>query len=432
MTSENGGTGMFIWKKNRHSRNKDRHGGRHPAVIFSAVILSALVTWGAVCSPAAQAADMTLQSGTIVCPSAGANTTLPPALTGTSALSAILIEASTGDAVFAQNAEARLPMASTTKIMTALVALESCPLDDTVTVPPEAVGVEGSSIYLTEGERLSFEDLLYALLLESANDAAVAIAVHAAGSVEDFVARMNEKALALGLEDTHFANPHGLDDDAHYTTARELSLIARAAMENPDFRTITATTKRVIPLQGDAGARLLINHNKMLWQYDGAIGGKTGFTKTSGRCLLSVAERGGVTLIAVTLKAPDDWRDHTAMLDYGFSVYESATLCEAEAYNAPLSLQSGTQTYVTVTNKAAVTLPLRRDHGDIVCTVELPHLAFAPVTAGQTVGRLVFTEISPDGGRRVLAETPLTARYDVEATPRRRSLWTWLRELFGL
>ncbi len=425
---------MFIWEEKRLDRKGNgRPRGKHPTVIFAVAFLSVLLLWGTVCPLTVQAAPSikAMASGAVVCPSSGAATTLPVALTGTSAQSAVLMEASSGEIVFGQNENAKLPMASTTKIMTALVALEACSLDETVTIPAEAVGVEGSSIYLVEGERLSLEDLLYALMLASANDAAVAIAIHAAGDVASFVELMNQKASALGLTNTHFTNPHGLDDEGHYTTARELAIITRAAMEHPDFRTITATTRRVIPLQGDTGARLLLNHNKMLKQYDGAIGGKTGFTKTSGRCLVSVAERDGVTLIAVTLKDPDDWKDHTAMLDYGFSLYESVTLCEPGMYDAPLSLQSGTQDYVMVTNTARVSLPLRRDHGDIVCVVELPHVAFAPVTAEQTVGRLVFVEVSPNGTREVIAETPLTARYSVEAKKYRRTFWEWLMELFG-
>ena len=170
--------------------------------------------------------------------------------------------------------------------------------------------MEGSSVYLAQDEVLTLKELLYALLLESANDAAVAIAMAVDGSVDAFADRMNRYAAQLGLKDTHFVNPHGLDDDAHYTTARELALITRAALENPDFREIVSTQKTVIPLRGSEGVRLLLNHNRLLREYDGCIGVKTGFTKKTGRCLVSAAERDGVMLIAVTLGAPDDWNDH--------------------------------------------------------------------------------------------------------------------------
>ncbi len=417
---------MFIRKEISHKNH--RRGILLTYMLAFTLIVTVL--WEAICPLTVQAAKSPFLSGTVVCPSAGTATSLPVALTGTSAQSAVLMEASTGEVIFDQNADAQLPMASTTKIMTALVALESCAISDIVTVASDAVGVEGSSIYLTEGERLSMEDLLYALMLESANDAAVAIAIHVAGDVASFVEKMNRKATDLGLENTRFANPHGLDDEAHYTTAKELAIIARVAMEHPDFRTITGTTRRTIPLHGNEGVRLLLNHNKLLKQYDGVIGGKTGFTKISGRCLVSVAERDGVQLIAVTLKAPDDWRDHTAMLDYGFSLFASVSLCTKGFYDAPLSLQSGTQTYVMVSNTDGLSLPLRRDHGEIVCIVELPHLTFAPVATGQQLGQLRFVERHPHGHSRTLATVPLYARYDVSPATYHLTLWEWIKGWF--
>ena len=161
------------------------------------------------------------------------------------------MEAETGDVIFGQNQNARLPMASTTKLMTALVAVESLPVETAVKIPAEAVGVEGSSIYLTEGEVLTLEQLLYALLLESANDAATAIAIAVAGSVSAFAERMNARAASLGLTDTHFVNPHGLDAEGHYTTAYELALITREALQNPTLRRICETSRKTIPLRGE-------------------------------------------------------------------------------------------------------------------------------------------------------------------------------------
>ncbi len=352
---------------------------------------------------------------------------LPTALRGTSARAAVLVEASGGEVIFAQNEKARLPMASTTKIMTALVALEHLPLDTRVTVTPASVGVEGSSIYLTAGEILTLEDLLYALLLESANDAAATIAVAVAGDVPAFAALMNEKAAELGLVDTHFENPHGLDAEGHYTTALELALIARAALKNEDFCRIAATKRHIIPLRGDEGVRVLLNHNRLLSSYEGCIGVKTGFTKRTGRCLVSAAERDGVRLIAVTLNAPNDWQDHTAMLDYGFDVYRSVTLCEPGWYEVPMPLVGGVQEYVMVENHDTLTVPLRRDHGSVICVVERCRFDFAPITAGSRVGRLLFYEMQPDGTRSLLGEVPLYAAYGVDILPRPQGIFARLK-----
>ncbi|MBQ3507468.1 MAG: D-alanyl-D-alanine carboxypeptidase [Clostridia bacterium] len=373
------------------------------------------------------AAWIPCMSGSICIPAG--DTSLPVALTGVSARGAVLMEAESGDVIFGQNQNARLPMASTTKIMTALVALEQLPLDTVVSITADSVGVEGSSIYLVEGEALTLEQLLYALLLESANDAAVAIAIAVAGSVENFAALMNEQADELGLADTHFVNPHGLDHEEHYTTARELALIARAALHHPTFREICSAGRKTIPLHGDEGVRVLINHNKLLASYEGCIGVKTGFTKKTGRCLVSAAERDGVTLIAVTLNAPDDWRDHTAMLDYGFGVYESLTLCEPAFFYAPLWTVGGTQDYVMVENTDTLTTVLRRDHGTIRCVVELPRFEFAPMKKGDVVGRLCFFEETRNGTLKELGCVPLYAAYSVEAVTYKRGLWDRIRSL---
>jgi len=209
-----------------------------------------------------------------------------------------LIEAESGDIIYERSGSDMAPMASTTKIMTAILAIEHGRLDKSVTVPKEATGIEGSSIYLKEGERLTLEELLYALMLESANDAAIVIAIEIGGSVDSFVDMMNAKAKELGLESTHFTNPHGLDDEEHYTTATDLARLAAYAMKNPVFEEITATKKRIIPLLDD-GSRVLINHNKLLRLYEGTVGVKTGFTKRSGRCLVSCAERGLRTALAL-------------------------------------------------------------------------------------------------------------------------------------
>ena len=338
-----------------------------------------------------------------------------------SAKSAVLAEVGSGEVLFEKNADERLPMASTTKIMTALVALEHAAPETVVTVPREAVGIEGSSIYLFEGEQLTLEELLWALLLASANDAAAAIAWGVAGGVEPFAALMNEKAAALGLRDTHFVNPHGLDDPDHYTTARELAIIARAALGNDLIRRMVATEKTTIPHNGTAGVRLLVNHNKLLRRYKGAIGVKTGYTRRSGRCLVSAAEREGVTLLAVTINAPSDWNDHAAMLNAGFAALTSVTLASPGGIAAEVPAVGGVAGSVTVANTALCRVTLPADHSQITAAVELPRFVYAPVGAGEAVGRVVWRM---DG--RTVAEVELLARTDVPATPKKAG---WFRRL---
>lgn len=327
------------------------------------------------------------------------------ALPQVSAESAILIETSTASIVGMKNADQRMPMASTTKIMTALVAIEHGNIAKTVSISPGAVGVEGSSVYLYEGERLTLEDLIYAMMLESANDAAAAIAIEVGGSLEGFAEMMNQKAKELGLKNTHFTNPHGLDNEEHYTTARDLATIALAAMQNETFKSIVSTYKRTIPLNETEGVRLLINHNKLLKGYNGAVGIKTGYTKKSGRCLVSAAEKDGVGFICVTLNAPDDWQDHARMLDFGFSIFESRLLCGDGEFSYTLPVVGGDKDYVTVVNRGELRAVIKLG-GNIECRTELPHFAYAPINEGDAVGRLVYIM---DG--KVIAEAPLYASF---------------------
>ena len=363
-----------------------------------------------------------LLAGVFVLPSAAEEGALP----AVSAACAILLDADSGRVIGEKNADQRHAMASTTKIMTALVALREAELDRVVEISPAAVGIEGSSVYLYAGERLTMEDLLYAMLLESANDAAAAIAVAVSGSIEAFAGAMNETADALGLGETHFTNPHGLWDADHYTTARELGLITMHALRLPAFRQIVSTYKHTIPLNETEGVRLLLNHNKMLKLYDGAIGVKTGFTKKSGRCLVSAAERDGVRLIAVTLDAPDDWRDHTAMLDYGFSVSTHYTLGEAGQLTYTVPVVGGTIDCVTVFNTAPLAVTLPADAPAPTLTIELPRMLYAPVASSCAVGRLVWRS-----GDEIVGESPLVTAHAVEQTISRRSLLDRLRGLFG-
>ena len=241
--------------------------------------------------------------------------------------SAILLDAATGQVLLAQNENERSLIASTTKIMTGYLVAENGDLQKSVVVPPEAVGVEGSSLYLKIGEELTREALLYGLMLQSGNDAAVALAADCAGTVDAFVRQMNDTAQELGLRNTRYANPHGLDDEAHYSTAHDLAVLTAHALKNDTFRSVVSSKYATF------GTRTFVNHNKLLWQYTDAIGVKTGFTKKAGRILVSAAERSGRTLIAVTIHDSRDWQDHAAMLDYGFSQYQETTLLYA---NQPL------------------------------------------------------------------------------------------------
>ena len=327
-----------------------------------------------------------------------------------SAHSALLMDASDRSVLFEKNAHIPMGMASTTKIMTALLTAERLAPEKIITVPPEAVNVEGSSVYLCVGEMLTVEQLLCALMLASANDAATALAIAVSGSVENFADEMNQRAKELGLKNTHFVNPHGLSHKEHYTTAYDLAMLSAAALENKTVARIAAMQTATIPqgvtseVPGGATTRYLVNHNKMLRTYDGALGLKTGFTKATGRCLVSAAERDGLKLIAVTLDAPDDWRDHTAMLDYGFLTYERVTLCPAGAFSYQYPVTGGAEDYVTLVNTQPLilTMPRTREKESYAVSSH-QRFEFAPIRRGDTMATLTVTV-----GKRS-ASSPLAA-----------------------
>lgn len=237
---------------------------------------------------------------------------------GTSAASSILMDVDSGRVLYEHNADKKMLIASTTKILTALVAIREGDLDDVVKVSREAAMTEGSSMYLKEGEELTLETLLYGLLLCSGNDAAVAIADHVGGSQEGFVRMMNETAQELGMENSSFANPNGLDHEDHYSTARDMARLACAAVNNETLVRIASTKTVTI------GGRTMTNHNKLLSMKDGCIGLKTGYTRAAGRTLVSCAQRNGQRLVAVTLQDGNDWADHQSLYDYGFSAYPAS------------------------------------------------------------------------------------------------------------
>lgn len=341
-----------------------------------------------------------------------------------SAKSAVLIEAESGKVLFGRSENTRLPMASTTKIMTAITAIEHCDdLDALISVDKRAVGIEGSSVYLYAGERISMRSLLYALLLSSANDAAAAIAFALCGSVEGFADLMNGLAARLGLSDTHFTNPHGLHDDQHYTTARELAIITAYALKNPTFKEIVSTKKATLQIDTGESSRYLVNHNKLLSSYRGAIGVKTGFTKKAGRCLVSAAERDGMTLIAVTLNAPDDWRDHTALLDFGFDSYERISL---DRFSCELPVIGGLSSSVRVASSKELSVFISRARGDISTSVLLPRFVYADIKEGEVLGEIIYR---CDG--KIIASSPIVATESVSQMRYKKNLFEWLASLFG-
>ena len=307
-----------------------------------------------------------------------------------SARAAALYEPETDSFLYLKNGNERLGMASTTKIMTAQLAIELLSPNESIAVDKRAVGIEGSSIYLTEDEVLTAEDLIYAVILQSANDAAAALAYKISGSIEDFALLMNEKARSLGLVNTSFTNPHGLDDKNHYTTAHDLAIISANALKNEKFKEISSTYKKEI--KSSERSRILVNHNKMLKSYDGCIGVKTGYTKKCGRCLVSAAERDELTMISVTIDAPSDWSDHKRLLDYGFSRLEAKTLAAPGEFTYTLPVLCGEVDKITVANEDCVRRVFPRGNSDIQAHVKLSRYVTAPIREGDILGEVIFTQ----------------------------------------
>ena len=333
-----------------------------------------------------------------------------------SAAAAVLMDGDTGRVLWERDSHTPRLIASTTKLMTALVALESGhSLDETVTVAREWTGVEGSSIYLRPGEEISLEALLYGLLLRSGNDAALAIAGHCGGTVDDFVALMNQKAWELGMKDTSFSNPNGLDGSDHYSSAYDLALLARACLQNETLAKIAATKSVTL------GTRTFTNHNKLLWRYEGCVGLKTGYTKEAGRTLVSAARRDGLTLICVTLNAPSDWADHTALLDWGFANYEARPLSQAGEAAGRLPVSGGLVPVCPVEMAAGLTAALAP--GEKVETAwELSDSALtAPVVQGTQVGEIVYYV-----NQKELARVPLVTGRDIsDISAPKGGGWLW-------
>lgn len=309
-----------------------------------------------------------------------------------SAQSAIVIDAKTSRIVYEKNAYEKRPMASTTKIMSTLLTLEYGDLDTYFTVDSEAIKVEGSSMGLCEGDMVRLIDLCYGMMLPSGNDAANAAAVRVGGSIDNFVCMMNDKAKELGLEDTHFVTPSGLDDytDEHYSTAYDMALLTKAALENEKFREICGEKYGKTEFGNPPYERWLTNSNKLLSSYEGVFGVKTGFTDKARRCLISACERNGVELICVTLCAADDWNDHIKLYNYGFSEFKNTSLPAAHQ-TLRFSVVGGDKSTVDATLMSAPTAALFEGELERVEVVyNVNRFLYAPVNVGDVVGTVSY------------------------------------------
>lgn len=302
-----------------------------------------------------------------------------------SARSAICVDEESFGVIYEKNADERLPMASTTKIITAITAIENADIREIVTVSQNAASTEGSSVYLKVGEQIPLLELLYALMLASGNDAAVAIAEHISGSTEKFADLMNETVKKIGAENTHCVTVNGLDAPEHYTTARDLALISRYALKNDFFKTIVGTKNHTY-VRGSGEKMLLVNHNKLLASYPDTFGVKTGYTKKSGRCLVSCASREGVSSIVVTLNASDDWNDHKKLLDYSFIDFgEKSSVLETDKALGNIDISGFCH---AASYAAAEPLNLRRcsESNDISYIYNLKKNLCAPLAKGDVIG----------------------------------------------
>lgn len=298
-----------------------------------------------------------------------------------SARSAILYEPETKTVLFEKNANDIRPIASTTKIMTAVVVLENSELSDVVTVPESCTGIEGTSMYLKQGEKLTVEELLYGMLLLSGNDAAETLAYYTGdGNRAHFIEMMNETAKRIGMNNSSFKNPSGLPDDEHYSTACDMALLASYALGVDGFSEIVSTYDKNI------SGRYLKNHNKLLKIYEGANGFKTGFTKSAGRCLVSGAKREDMQLVAVTLSAPDDWNDHKKLLDFGF---ENFLLLSERAETFEIPIVGAAKKAVNVTAAAEISL-LTKKGETIGKIIYAPRFLYAPISKGDIVGKIEY------------------------------------------
>ncbi len=326
-----------------------------------------------------------------------------------SAKAAVVLEADRHQLLLAKNEQEQLSMASTTKVMTALLAVESGDLAREITVTEAMINVEGTSLGLKAGDRVSLETLIYGMFMQSGNDAANATAYMLGGSKEGFAKMMNARAREIGMQNTNFVTPSGLDAEGHYTTAYDLALLAATAVKNDVFVSFCSAKSCRVKITDPPAEYAFATHNRILKSYPGAIGIKTGFTKKSGRCLVTAARRDGVTIVAVTLNDPNDWEDHTNMLDYGFAQVQNVTL-DSDFSDLSVPLAGGLQDSVSVTPETAPHAALREgEAGRVTRKIQLNRFEYAPVTAGQNMGMARYYIDDT-----VIFETPLQADRSVE------------------
>lgn len=331
-----------------------------------------------------------------------------------------------GQVILSDYADSKLPMASTTKIMTTLITLEHAAKDNTAVEFTEEMTAEGSSMYLKIGEKVTLYDLAVGMMMQSGNDAANAAAIAIAGSTDAFADLMNEKAREIGMTNTHFVTPSGLDDEQHYSTAHDMALLMAQALKNKAFAEITAQTSMTVDFISPSNKHVTYpNHNRLLKLYDGCIGGKTGYTDTAGRCLVTAAERDGMTLIAVTLDDRNDWNDHTALYDYGFNhlnaVQPSAdipdSLCVVGGISDTVS--------VTVIDDSPLIVPAEQSNS-VQSTLILPTFVYAPIQKNDTAGVIIFTI---DG--EAIGERSLVFTESVSFNNSKRDFITYIKDLFN-
>lgn len=336
------------------------------------------------------------------------------------ASSAIVMEVKTGRILYSKNIHQKKPMASTTKIMTALLALENSDLNAKVKIPSQAVGIEGSSIYLKYNEEITLEDLLYGLMLRSGNDAAVAIAYHISGSEEKFVNLMNKRAKEIGAKNTNFKNPHGLHHNEHYTTAYDLALITRQALLNEDFKKIVSTKRWVANRDG---YNYFYNKNKTLRQFNGGDGVKTGYTKASGRCLVTSATRNGMQIICVVLNDYNWFKDCYSLMDKAFNKYHPYKVLNKGDKIKAFVVEKGKKEISFLTVKEDIILPLTEDEKKNIITIfESEEKYEAPIYREQVLGKVkVFVN------DKLFATTELIATEDIE----KRTFFDLIKNFFN-
>ncbi len=328
-----------------------------------------------------------------------------------SSASAVIMEADSGEVLYAKDPHTARPMASTTKLMTALLAAETLPLDTEITVSAEAVAVEGSALGLRAGDTIALSDLLTGLLLVSGNDAANVTAEAVAGDLPAFASLMNAKAAVLGMENSGFVTPSGLDAEGHAASAYDMALLGRAVLQNDFLRQVCATKSARVYFGNPKREVWVSNHNRLLKLSADCIGMKTGFTKKSGRCLVSAATRDGVTVVAASLNGGDYWNDHMKLYEYAFSRLERVT--PQPPILEPLAVTGGVSGQVALATEQPAAVTLKKEESEnIEITVQLPSFLWAPVKAGETVGSVTYRYAED-----TVVTLPITAVETVEMRP---------------